>query len=344
MKKSLLALAVTAAAFTGAANAAEIYKTDDASVNFYGQLRTELKWNDVEDKNPELSSGSSRTGIDGSYKVNDNLSVLGLVEVSVDEDSDMYVRQHIFGLSGDFGTIKFGKQFTISDDIYGADYSYFYGGSALRYWTISDAVNDAMVKYVFEADNFWLQADYGLPNNGDNQELGELFVGTSLGDLNLHIGGGYNRSEDILDSAGNNTGVSLKNSYGQATAEYNYGKGVIGFTYYYAKLETENATNISVEENGYSLAATYEWADNATAYAGYELTTHDSDAIELKDSTVVYVGSDYFLTDWARVYLEVAYLDGDTLGYGAGGAEGTAISPSSADDQYNVGLGARFYW
>ncbi len=335
MKKSLLALAVSAAAFTGAASAAEILKTDDASVNFYGQLRTELKWNDVEDKNPELSSGSSRMGVDGSYKISDDLSVIGLAEVSVDEDSDMYVRQHIFGFASDtFGTIKFGKQFTISDDIYGADYSYFYGGSALRYWTISDAVNDAMIKYAYEADSFWVQADYGLPNNGSNQELGELFAGTSFGDLNVHVGGGYNRGED----------EQLKNTYGQATAEYNYGKGVIGFTYYYAKLEAD-IIDASVEENGFSLAATYQWADNATAYAGYELTTHDSENIQdFDDSTVVYVGSDYFLTDWARLYLEVAYLDGDTLGYGAGGAQGTAISPSSADEQYNIGLGARFYW
>ena len=34
MKKTLLALAVSAAAFTGAANAAEIYKTDDSFSRF----------------------------------------------------------------------------------------------------------------------------------------------------------------------------------------------------------------------------------------------------------------------------------------------------------------------
>lgn len=46
MKKTLLALAVLAAA--GSVNAAEILKSDAGTVDFYGQLRTELKF--LEDK------------------------------------------------------------------------------------------------------------------------------------------------------------------------------------------------------------------------------------------------------------------------------------------------------
>ncbi len=67
MKKTLLALAVLAAA--GSVNAAEILKSDAGTVDFYGQLRTELKF--LEDKDPTIGSGSSRAGVDANYTVNE---------------------------------------------------------------------------------------------------------------------------------------------------------------------------------------------------------------------------------------------------------------------------------
>ncbi|WP_153447327.1 porin [Vibrio algicola] len=338
MKKSLIALAIAATTAAGSVSAAEIYKTDEGSINFYGQLRTELKWNDIGENNPELSSGSSRMGIDGAYKLTDDVKVIGLVEVSVDEDSDMYVRQHIFGLASDsLGTIKFGKQWTVSDDVYGADYSYFYGGSALRYGTLSGAEHDAMIKYEYVADSFWIKADYGLPNNDKEQELAELFAGTSFGDLDVHVGGGYN-----IDQA-----IDVKNTYGEATAEYNYSKGVIGFTYYYAKLESQSAVDSSIEENGFSLAGTFAWSDKGTGYAGYEYTKQDPDSgnLDSEDGTLIYLGSDYQMLEFVRVYAEVAYADGTTLGYEAGGSgSGNFVGPTMVDSEVLLGLGARFYW
>jgi outer membrane protein OmpT len=110
MKKTLLALAVFAAA--SSVNAAEIYKSDEASVGFYGQLCTDLKF--LEDKDAKLDSGSSRMGVDAAYAINDSVKVHGLVEISVRHsdskkvtagEDDLYIRKHLLGFSGDFGKV-----------------------------------------------------------------------------------------------------------------------------------------------------------------------------------------------------------------------------------------------
>ena len=66
MKKTLLALAVMAAA--GSANAAEVYKTDDATVDFYGQLRQYVEFSDVDgEDDAKIDKSSSRWGLKVSY-------------------------------------------------------------------------------------------------------------------------------------------------------------------------------------------------------------------------------------------------------------------------------------
>ncbi|TVO36340.1 porin [Vibrio algivorus] len=337
MKKSLLALAVSAAAFTGAASAAEIYKSDNASVDFYGQLRTELKFLDGQD--PTLGTGSSRTGVDAKYQVNDSLGIYGSVEVGVQDSKDVFVRKHIFGVDTNFGAFEFGKALTLSDDVYGAEYSYFFGGTGLFYGTLNGAVHDSQIRYKLDTDSFWLKAAYGLDEDDSNDELAELFVGTSFGDLSLHAGAGYDKFANY--AVGNFT-PEIQNTYAEATAEYSYGKGVVGFTYYYQQLENKD-TDATIDGNAFNLAATYEWLDNATAYTGVEYVMYSADNVDDEDGTNIYIGTDYFLTDWARVYVEGAYQDGSTLGY-ASDQTGVNVGPTTVDSEFNFGIGARVYW
>ncbi|CAM4464279.1 porin [Vibrio agarivorans] len=346
MKKTLLALVVAAAATS--VNAAEIYKSEDGSVNFYGQLRTELKFSEDSDGdwNEDLSSGSSRMGIDGSYALTDSLDVLGLVEVGVRDNTDVNVRQHIFGFSGDFGTIKLGKQWTTSDDVYGADYSYFYGGSALRYSTLNGALHDSQIKYAYDAEQFWLKAGWGLNEGESNQDLYELFVGTSFDALDLHAGVGLNKDyafgED--DDAGVD-GAEVENLFFELTAEYNIGDHLIGFTYYNAELSNGNGSE-KIKENGYSLAGIYQATAKTALYAGYEFTDQESSGFAMnydEDGTVIYVGVEHKFNSWSRVYAEYGYGDGTTLGYSNKGSD-QEVEAQVADSESNFGIGARFYW
>ncbi|MCG7587808.1 porin [Photobacterium sp. OFAV2-7] len=360
MKKTLLAVAIPAVIFSNAVSAVELLKTDEAMVDFYGQLRTEVK--KLEDKDVTLNAGSSRTGVKAEYAITDTVDVFGKVEFGLNYDADgsdytMKNRLHIAGVGTDFGKFSFGRQWVVADEIYGADYSYFFGGTALRYSTLSGARHDSLIKYTYEGEKFLLAGNYGLDEDDSNQELAELFLSSSVGDFNFHIGGGVNRDKDFVvstDTVTPNSSVpeftkevkttaDIENTYFEGTVEYTFGPALIGFTYYNAELENK-ATGATIDENAYSLAGTYSWADNATAYAGYEYTEQDSKVLDTDgDGTLIYVGTDYHFNSWSRIYVEYGYADGDTLGYTNKGSD-SFVGVKSADGESSFALGARVYW
>ncbi|MGL4829001.1 MAG: porin OmpT [Vibrio sp.] len=335
MKKTLLALAVLAAA--GSVNAAEILKSDAGTVDFYGQLRTELKF--LEDKDATLGSGSSRAGVDANYTVNDSLALQGKVEFALKDSGDMYVRQHILGVKTDFGKFSFGKQWTTSDDVYGADYSYFFGGTGLRYGTLSEALHDSQIKYALEVENFWVKAGYGLTEDDSKQELAELYVGATFGDLAVHAGGGQNTDKKF--SVGSTT-KEVTNTYFEVTGEYTIGDALLGITYYNAELDAKDSPLV-IDEDAISVAGTYQVADKTKLYAGYEYVMQEANNGIDEDGTLVYLGVEYKFASWARVYAEYGYGDGTTLGYTNKGSD-TDISAKTVDSSNNFGIGARIYW
>ncbi|CAM2973321.1 porin [Vibrio rarus] len=354
MKKTLLALAVASLAATSV-NAAEIYKAENASVDFYGQLRTELKGSDdsisledgAQDGKVTLGAGSSRMGITADYTITDGLGIMGLVELGVGS-GDVNVRQHILGVVTDFGTLKFGEQWTVSDDIYGADYSYFFGGSALGYSNVSGASHDSLIKYNLDLENFFVAANYGLNEDDSNQDLMEVFVGGNVAGLDLHVG--FGQVKDNTPDEDNNKFPELKDTYYQGTVAYDFGGASIGFTYYNTKIEVENQ---SAKINGYSLAGTFDWADNATAYTGFEYTDQELTGLveaalpaqfkEDDTSTVIYVGTDYHFNSFTRLYVEAAYQDGRTLGF-TNKASDEFVGVAVVDGGFSWGVGARVYW
>lgn len=338
MKKTLLALAVATVATS--AGAAEIYKSEEGKVDFYGQLRQELKFLDGNDHDATLSSGSSRAGVKGNYEITESVDVIGLVEFGLRDNTDVNVRQHYVGFDGGFGTIKFGKQWTTSDDVYGADYSYFFGGSALRYATISGAQHESQIKYSFDGENFWVKAGWGLNDSDTEQDLYELYAGTSFGDLGIHVGGGYNAEPET-----NGANIDIENTYAEFTAEYGLGDHLIGFTYYWAELGNQNGSE-KITENGFSLAGIFQATDKTAVYGGYEFTTQESENFGFdldEDGTVIYVGVEHKFNSWARVYAEYGYGDGTTLGYNNQGQD-SQVDPTVADGESNFAIGARFYW
>ncbi|WP_105902797.1 porin [Vibrio gangliei] len=338
MKKSLLALAVSAAAFTGAANAAEIYSSDDASVDFYGQLRTEMKFMDADDYNGDLSTGSSRTGVDAKYNVSDNFAVLGLVEVGVpaNDSNDVTVRRHMVGFATDFGTIQFGKDWTVSDDLGGTDYSYFFGGTGNLYGQLNDALNDSQIKYSLDLDNWWVKAAYGFNDSSSNQDFLEGFVGASFGAFSFYAGGGYNRNHDF-------NGMDLSNTYYEATGIFDVTDALqLSATYYGSQLESD-ASNNKIDQNAISVGGYWTFVEKTSLYAGYEYVNQQEDDADLSEhGNNAFVGLEYKFASWARVFAEVGYADGTTLGFINTDQE--LVEAQQVDSETNFGLGARFYW
>ncbi|GAB7227045.1 porin OmpT [Vibrio rotiferianus] len=361
MKKTLLALAVVASATS--VNAAEVYKAEGGSVDFYGQLRPTLLVLDKTDHTAELNTSSSRMGVNGVYVVNDSLKVLGEVELGVAlgdnygagadsserTDDTVFVRRHIFGFDmGEMGTIRFGKEGTFADDVYGADYSYFFGGSALLYgheWN-----NDSQIKYAFENDAFWLKAGYALGEDKKNEEILEVFVGKSFGDLSVHAGvlSSKNnidiKTEKKLTIDGKESVVThvekndSENLSFEVTGEYALGEHTLGATYYYNEDENKLSKE-TVDSHGLSLAGMFAVAPKTTLYSGYELVMSSSDKAGKKDGdqSKFYAGVEYKFSKWARVFAEAGYnFDGDKLEVG----KATVATDSKTD----FGVGARFYW
>lgn len=315
MKKTLLALAVMAAA--GSASAAEVYKTDDATVDFYGQLRQYVEFSDVDgDDDAKIDKSSSRWGLKVSYQATDDLAVLGKAEVYVD---DAELRQHYIGFASDaYGTVTFGQHLPFYDDIYGAIYPYQYDMSPYANDFAGDDTfwQTSAMAYQLSTDSVWVKAMYNLPENDENAEMGEAYVGTAFGDLSVHAGGAFMDNQvDTLDR---------ESTYAEATAEYAIGSGVVGLTYAYNKLEDNNDSANDSESNSFHLGAKFEVADKTSVYGQYQYWDFDENVDETQN---VVLGVEYIFASWARTYAEYNFK-----------------SQEGAEDSNKLALGARVYW
>ncbi|MFL7865395.1 porin [Vibrio cincinnatiensis] len=323
MKKTLVALLVASAATS--VNAAEVFKADDVSVDFYGQLRQTIKFTDEDDTDAKIDQGSSRVGVNLTYNaIEEGLDVVGKFEYGVDtdndrdndRDNDLFIRQHYIGLSTEFGVMTFGKHSPLYDDVYGAIYAYEYdlapyikdGGLDSNFWQTS------AIKYQLDLDNSWIKAQYNLAENNSNPELFELYVGTSYDALSLHIGGA---------SMSDKTSGDVDSTYFEATAEYALDKGVVGFTYAYNK-DKDNVAKTKSESDGFHLGAKYEVASKTSLYGGAQFINGKKEAA---DVTNLYLGAEYMFAKWARTYIEYNFNDTD-----------------GQDDLNKLAIGARVYW
>lgn len=333
MKKTLLALAVMTAA--GSVNAAEVFKTEDATVDFYGQLREYVEFSDVDGSDDaKIDKSSSRWGVKVNYQVNDDFAVLGKAEVYV-EDSGL--RQHYIGFASEsFGTVTVGQQLPFYDDIYGAIYPYQYDMAPYANGFNDNFWQSSAIAYQLSRDAFWVKAMYNLPENDKNPEMGEAYVGTSFGDLSVHVGGAFmtdktsSTSLQSAEDAGSSaptyvrTNNNLESTYAEATAEYAIGSGVIGLTYAYNKLEDKNDSANDSKSNSFHLGAKFKVADKTSVYGQYQYWDFDGNVDETQN---VVLGVEYIFASWARSYVEYNFHKED-----------------SAEDANNLALGARIYW
>ncbi|WP_332398977.1 porin [Vibrio metschnikovii] len=318
MKKTLVALLVASAATS--VNAAEIYKSDDVSVNFYGQLRQHIEFTDKKNTDPKINPSSSRLGLDISYKAAEGFDIIGKFEFGVgntkeatnDRDHDLHVRQHYIGMKSDYGVMTFGKRAPLADDIWGAEYSYFYGEDPYSFLKRSNFWQNNAIQYQFELDNSWVKAQYNLSENDTAAELIELYVGTSFDALSLHTGASF--LEDKTSAQ------DVEKTYYEVTAEYALSNGTIGFTYAYNKSE-DNKAKTSTKSDGYHLGGKLGVANKTSIYGGLQYIDTDADVKNL------YLGVEYMFAKWARTYVEYGFNDTD-----------------NTKNENKFGIGARVYW
>jgi predicted porin len=326
MKKSLIALAVLAAA--GAASA-------QSSVTLYGRVDAGL----VSAKDQIAGDGVNRTKLDsnvlnnslwgfkGTEDLGNGLKANFVLESGMSMDTgaqasatSFFNRKATVGLSGDFGTVELGRNYTAYDTLRGAT-----NNTVDTNMAVTNDVFKAGGDYANRVDNsvrfdsntysgFSGSASYGFGENKaagldstDNLSLhikyanGPLLVGyghqtqkAAAGSdtrYNL-IAGSYDFGVAKLVGGYNIAKRAQTLTVGGEDKEYQVGvQAPIGaFTLYagYANAKNETNAGVAVEKRtGFDLAATYALSKRTTAYAGYK--AYEIKAIS-KEATAFGVG------------------------------------------------------
>ena len=296
MNKTMIALAVSAAALATGANAAELYNQDGTSLDMGGRAEARLSMKDGK------ASDESRIRLNflGKVDIQDGLYGVGFYEgefttadskaTDTDNGSDIDNRYTYAGLGGTFGEVTYGK----NDGALGVitdftDIMAYHGNSAAYKVETADRV-DNMLSYKGQFQDLSVKASYRfadrIENNdgtfSDNEVDGYSLSGIyAIGETGVKLGAGYadqDESNEYMLSgsytmgdlyfAGVFTDGELAKNDGDYTgyelaAAYTMSQTVFTTTYNNAETNNEtSADNIAID-------ATYYFKPNFRGYVSY---------------------------------------------------------------------------
>ncbi|MCE9828935.1 porin [Vibrio diabolicus] len=306
MKKTLIALSVSAAAMATGVNAAELYNQDGTSLEMGGraEARLSMKDGDAQDES------RIRLNFLGKQEINDNLYGVGFWEgefetaqdgtVDGDEKSDLETRLAYAGLGGAYGEFAYGKTegaLGVITDF--TDIMAYHGNSAADKLAVADRT-DNMMAYKGQFENLSVKASYRFADrveqNGeysDNKQDGySLSAIYAVADTGLELGAGYADQYDAneymlaasytmsdLYFAGIFTdGEKMTDAFNN-TVDYTgyelagaYTLGQTVFTTTYNNAETDNETSA----NNFAVDASYYFKPNFRGYVSYNFNLIDA--------------------------------------------------------------------
>ncbi|EGU34908.1 outer membrane protein OmpU [Vibrio sp. N418] len=290
MNKTLIALAVSAAALATGAHAAELYNQDGNSIDMGGraEARLSLKDGKAEDKS------RVRLNFLGKAQINDSLYGVGFYEgefttaedglgTDAEGTSDLTNRYAYAGLGGTFGEITYGK----NDGALGVitdftDIMAYHGNSAAYKIEVADRA-DNMISYKGEFNNLGLKASYRFAdreeidgkytdNDADGYSLSSIYA---LGETGIALGAGFAQGNQTLN-------VGKADQYFADRTEYMLAASYAINDLYFATTfvdgrDKDKATGEKTDNTGYEFAAAYTM--NQTVFT----TTYNY--LEAKDKT-----------------------------------------------------------
>lgn len=310
MNKTLIALAVSAAAMTAGVNAGEIYNQDGTSLALGGRAEARLS---LKDGKAEDAS-RVRINVLGKTQINDSLYGLGFYEGEfttadkggeVDKGSNDLTNRYAFaGIGGDFGLVTYGK----NDGALGVitdftDIMAYHGNKAAYKLTVADRA-DNMLTYAGQFDDLAVKASYRFAdrvegvNFGDNNQDGySLSAIYAFADTGFAVGAGYadqNKSDQWMLAASyaindlyfagtyvdgqDKSGVNKKDKTGyELAAKYTMQQTV--FTTSYNYLESKTSGQKTDEADSIAIDATYFFKPNFRSYISYNFNLLDSDKV-----------------------------------------------------------------
>ncbi|PTB34405.1 porin [Photobacterium phosphoreum] len=342
MNKNLIALAVAAATFSGAASAATVYSDDTSSLAIGGRVeaRALLSENAKNENAPLVTQQTSndvtdisrvRVNIDAKTQIADGVQGIGYFEREFNADSSNDENRYIYaGVNSDkYGQIVYGKadgslgMLTDFTDIMAYAGSVV-GGTKLA---VADRTSNNLA-YAGTFNNLTFKANYvfdGAAYNDDatsakfgqktNQSGFSTAAKYTVGDTGLALGLGYAQQKD--QTAANNA-VNQTSKQTFAVASYTVGDLYFGGLYKYGHRDATNlVTNDLTDSQGYEFAAAYTMgkAVFTTTYGFMKDERNTSGAYDELANAVSVDGTYYFNSNF-RTYASYTYnmLDKNKVG------------------------------
>jgi len=338
MNKTMIALAVSAAALATGANASELYNQDGTSLEMGGRAEARLSMKDgkVEDKS------RIRLNFLGKVEIQDGLYGVGFYEGefttaenggATDSNSDSLTNRYAYaGLGGTFGEVSFGKNegaLGVITDF--TDIMAYHGNSAADKLAVADR-SDNMLSYKGQFQDLSVKASYRFADRDDNTPNDQGYTDNgqdgyslsgiyAIGSTGIKVGAGY------ADQDKNNE-YMLSGSYTMGDL---YFAGV--FTDGEKDFDGVQYTNSKFsgvqDYTGYELAAAYTM-DQTVFTATYNNAETGSDT----SADNIAVDATYYFKPNFRGYVSYNFnllSSGDTLGNSTVGKKG-------AEDELALGM------
>lgn len=274
MKKTILASAILLVA--GAANAAEVYNNEGASVTLGGSFRANAVIQDSD--NVKFEDAGSRFDIAATNDLGNGITVLGAAEIRrTDVGDSLFLKKSYVGLEHDvYGTVTMGKQYGLNDDLFYYDFSYMHGNIYQEdNKTLGNDTEDQL-KYV--------KSFAGATVVVSLMDQDTYAIGGEYEVAGLTVGATYNMANDRAGFDNSNYVVSAKYAIDALTVAASY-----------------TASDVAdVDVDAYGLAAKYALGQ-ASAYIMFDSTQSD---VKADEYTELVVGADYELAEGVVAYAE----------------------------------------
>nr|ANJ20906.1 OmpH [Pasteurella multocida] len=322
MKKTIVALAVAAVAATSA-NAATVYNQDGTKVDVNGSVRLLLK--KEKDKRGDLMDNGSRVSFKASHDLGEGLSALAYAELRFSKDvknkdgevikqpigNNVHAKRLYAGFAYEgVGTLTFGNQLTIGDDVGVSDYTYFLGGINNLLSSGEKAINFKSAEfngltfggaYVFSDD---------FDKNGLRDGRGFVVAGLynrKIGDVGFAFEAGYSQKyvkqvASVLPPAPG-AAVVYKDEKEKAFmvgAELSYAGLALGVDYAQSKV-----TNVDGKKRALEVGLNYDINDKAKVYTDLIWAKEGPKGATTRDRSII-LRAGYKLHKQVETFVEVA--------------------------------------
>lgn len=347
MNKNILALAVAAAAFSGAVSAAQVYSDDTSSLAIGGRMEAR-----AHGLNGNITDDSRvRINVAGKTQINNDLYGLGFFEREFKADDSSDENRYLFAGIGSktYGQLVYGK----TDGALGmltdfTDIMEYYGNEAGAKIAAADRTSNNLL-YTGNFGGLTVKANYvanGKTNDDAKNTTGFSVAGMYDFNNGLAMGLGYGQQknqqgttpfEEVISNADND----LNANQTFASVSYTMGDLYLAGLYQYARnvgYLYNHKDNKNTDYQGFSLATAYTM--NQLVLRSTYNYMEDTDQ-NVKMANALDFDASYFFTPNFRVYAGYTInlldkADADKINKGLHNAPAASLY----DDQY--ALGARY--